>query len=304
MHSASDCRRRPSCPDSTRRASPCLFDTFAVAHRRACCHRFWLTRKSNSQGQLARRVFLGQFTKLISADSRLQSKILHDIPVIIMKAVLAFKALVKDAHLAGLDVTDYVAERTSYFQDVLKEMDTDMTLRRFFSASGKVACHPLARVSRSELSSAYTQWCQDTHHKPQQWNADNVTDALGHMETKFRTNRAGNSWQETFQLQPKNDVGTPEPGGSERFYWGIGIYEDVVRLYPDNQMPADNPMHATSRQIQQQAEQREATLMASRITARRRRREEAARAERAGRQSPADPEDPTNAADMATRFID
>lgn len=226
MHSASDCRRRPSCPDSTRRASPCLFDTFAVAHRRACCHRFWLTRKSNSQGQLARRVFLWQFTKLISADSRLQSKILHDIPVIIMKAVLAFKALVKDAHLAGLDVTDYVAERTSYFQDVLKEMDTDMTLRRFFSASGKVACHPLARVSRSELSSAYTQWCQDTHHKPQQWNADNVTDALGHMETKFRTNRAGNSWQETFQLQPKNDVGTPEPGGSERFYWGIGIYED------------------------------------------------------------------------------
>ncbi len=259
-----------------------------------------MTRKSNAQGQLARRVFLWLFTKLVSADSRLQSKIMDDIPAIIMKAVLAFKALVKDAHLAGMDVTDYVAERTSYFQDVLKEMDTDMTLRRFFSGSGKVACHPLARVSRSELSSAYTQWCQDTHHKPQQWNSDNVADALSHMETKFRTNRNGNSWQETFLLQPKNDVGTSEPGGSERFYWGIGIYEDVVKLYPDNQMPPDNPMHATSRQIQQQAEQRQATLMASSVTARRQRQEDAARAERARRAAPSDP---VGAADMANRFL-
>lgn len=262
--------------------------------------RFWLSRKSNSQGQLARRVFLWQFTKLITADSRLESRILHDIPAIIMKAVLAFKALVKDAYLAGMDVTDYVSERTSYFQDVLKEMETDMTLRRFFSASGKVACHPLARVSRVELSNAYTVWCQETHHKPQPWNSDNVADALGHMETKFRTNRNGNSWQETFQLQPKNDVGQPEPGGSERFYWGIGIYEDVVRLYPDNQMPPDNPMHATSRQIQQQTEQREATQMASRVTARRRRLEETARAERARTATPANP---VSEADMAARFL-
>ena len=263
-------------------------------------YRFWLTRKSNAQGQLGRRVFLWLFTKLIAADSRLQSKILKDVPAIIMKAVLAFKALVKDAFLAGLDVTDYVAQRTSYFQDVLKEMDTDMTLRRFFSASGKVACHPLARVSRSELSNAYSQWCGDTHHKPQQWNADNVADALSHMETKFRTNRAGNTWQETFQLQPKNDVGTPEPGGSERFYWGIGIYEDVVRLYPDGQMPPDNPMHATSRQIQQQAEQREASAMAARVTGLRQRRENAARNERMRR---ATAEEPASDADMAHRFI-
>lgn len=263
-------------------------------------HRFWLSRKSNSQGQLARRVFLWQFTKLVSADSHLRSNIEKDIPAIIVKAVLAFKALVKDAHVAGMDVTDYVAERTSYFQDVLKEMDTDMTLRRFFSASGKVACHPLARVSRSELSSAYTQWCQDTHHKPQQWNSDNVADALGHMETKSRTNRHGNTWQEQFQLQPKNDVGTPEPGGSERYYWGIGIYEDVVRLYPGNQMPPDNPMHATSRQIQQQAEQRDATSMAASITARRHRLDEAARAERARR---ATSDNPREAADMAAAFL-
>lgn len=38
-----------------------------------------------------------------------------------MKTVLAFNALVKDAYLAGLDVTDYIAARPSSFQDVLKE---------------------------------------------------------------------------------------------------------------------------------------------------------------------------------------
>lgn len=205
-----------------------------------------------------------------------------------MKAVLAFKALVKDAHIGGMDVTDYVAERTSYFQDVLKEMDTDMTLRRFFSASGKLACHPLAYISRSDISSAYTQWCTDTHHKPQQWNADNVADALAHMETKMRTNRHGNTWGEQFALLPKNDVGAPMAGRSERFYLGIGLYEEVVRLYPDGQMPPDNPMHATSRQVQQQAEQRAALHAADRITQGRRRLETDRRAQREARHAPGD----------------
>ena len=263
-------------------------------------YRFWLTRKTNAQGQLARRVFLWQFAKQVPADSHLKSNILENIPAVIMKAVLAFKALVKDAHLAGLDVTDFVAERTSYFQDVLKEMDDSMNLRKFLGTCQSLACHPEASISVTDLIALYKQWCTDRSHKPQQWNADNVADALGHLETKCRTNRAGNQWGETFQILPKNDVGCTAPGGFEHFYWGVGLTAQVAAMYDDGQMPADNPMHHTSRQLQQRAVNREATQMAADVTARNNARRSRRASERAGRGAPAEP---VSDAHMATRFL-
>ena len=238
----------------------------------------------------------------------MKSNIQDDIPAIIMKAVLAFKSLVKDAFVARLDVTDYVAERTSYFQDVLKEMDTAMSMRIFFSTPGKLLCHPAAFVRVSDLSDAYKQWCTDTSHKPQPWNADNVADALSHLESKEKTNRAGNKWQKQFLLLPKNDVGHPKPGTSERCYFGVGLHDVVLKNQYKGRLPIDNPFDP--RQRDRAAENRETAKMAQEVDRLNQQIQADLRAERGAQYSgpeedPRDDDDdqPADGMPMATRFL-
>ena len=253
-------------------------------------------------------MFLWHFAKTVAADARMKSNISNDIPAIIMKAVLAFKALVKDAYVARMDVTDYVAERTSYFQDVLKEMDTSMSMRLFFGSSSTLLCHPAAFVRRDDLNEAYTLWCQKFTHKPQPWNTDNVADAISHLESKEKTNRAGSRWDKPFSLLPKNDVGYPKPGTSERCYFGFGLHDVVLKNQYRGRPPVDNPFGETSRQRDRAAENREAAKMAAEVDRLNQQIQADLRAERAARHGPEEDEHDDqhpeeNGRPMATRFL-